>query len=168
MRLLFAIALIVLAAPAVAEEKLCSSEWVQKVAQCDDISKCAGDALVQSDTELNRVYSELKADLVKPKSFIQAQRAWLAFRKAECEYQSSGYNCESGISGMCSIERAMCGVHLTCERVRKLRGHIEENCNGCPVRKGDATRPNKAVNTDAQGRPLAALAPSLGRGLLLR
>jgi hypothetical protein len=27
---------------------------------------------------------------------------------------------------------------------------------------------NKAVNTDAQGRPLAALAPSLGRGLLLR
>jgi hypothetical protein len=27
---------------------------------------------------------------------------------------------------------------------------------------------NKAVNTDAQGRPLAALAPLLGRGLLLR
>jgi hypothetical protein len=29
-------------------------------------------------------------------------------------------------------------------------------------------RYNKAVNTDAQGRPLAALAPVLGRGLLLR
>jgi hypothetical protein len=27
---------------------------------------------------------------------------------------------------------------------------------------------NKAVNTDAQGRPLASLAPVLGRGLLLR
>jgi hypothetical protein len=27
---------------------------------------------------------------------------------------------------------------------------------------------NKAVNTDAQGRPLAALTPILGRGLLLR
>jgi hypothetical protein len=27
---------------------------------------------------------------------------------------------------------------------------------------------NKAVNTDAQGRPLAALAPILGRGLLPR
>jgi hypothetical protein len=29
-------------------------------------------------------------------------------------------------------------------------------------------RYNKAVNTDAQGRPLAALTPILGRGLLLR
>jgi hypothetical protein len=28
--------------------------------------------------------------------------------------------------------------------------------------------PNKAVNADAQGRPLATLAPVLGRGLLLR
>jgi hypothetical protein len=29
-------------------------------------------------------------------------------------------------------------------------------------------RANKAVNADAQGRLLAALAPGLGRGLLLR
>jgi len=29
-------------------------------------------------------------------------------------------------------------------------------------------RSNKAVNADAQGRPLATLAPVLGRGLLLR
>jgi hypothetical protein len=27
---------------------------------------------------------------------------------------------------------------------------------------------NKAVNTDAQGRPLPSVAPVLGRGLLLR
>jgi hypothetical protein len=32
----------------------------------------------------------------------------------------------------------------------------------------DALLPNKAVNADAQGRPLAALTPILGRGLLLR
>jgi hypothetical protein len=41
---------------------------------------------------------------------------------------------------------------------------------GVPVldRRETAMMANKAVNTDAQGRPLAALAPVLGRGLLLR
>jgi len=139
---------LLLASPAPAQERLCSPAWVQKLAQCEDIGRCAGDARAQSDRELNRVYNELRMDLQDPRPLVQAQRAWLAYQKAECEYQSSGYDCESGMSGMCSVERAMCQVHLTCERVRKLREHIQQKCNGCPVRKTGAARPNRSFDTD--------------------
>jgi hypothetical protein len=44
-------------------------------------------------------------------------------------------------------------------------GHCMDFREDCRM---SAVPSNKAVNTDAQGRPLAALAPVLGRGLLLR
>ena len=157
MRLLLLAIAMLLAVPASAEETLCSSAWVQKLAQCEDIARCAGEARVQSDRELNRLYNELRADLVDPKPLVQAQRSWLAYRKAECEYQSSGYDCESGVSGMCSVERAACQVHLTCERVRQLREHIQEKCNGCPVRKSSAARPNRSFDADVLSAGFAGL-----------
>jgi len=125
----------------------------------EGIAQCAGEARDKSTHELNRVYNELRADLVNPRPLVRAQRSWLAYRTAQCEYQSSGYDCESGVSGMCSVERAVCQVHLTCERVRKLREHMQEKCNGCPVRKG-AARPNRSFDADVRSASFAGLLPA--------
>lgn len=140
MRLLLLLWVVMFPSWASAQAPICSPDWLQNLVQCEETARCAGEARTQSNQELGRAYNELRADLVDPRPLISAQRAWLAYRKAECEYQSSGYDCESGLSSGCSVERAMCSVYLTCERVRKIREHIQEKCNGCPVRKSAAMR----------------------------
>ena len=148
MRLLMVLAALILVAPVFAEERLCSPAWVHNLSRCDDIARCAGEARLESDHELNRAFNELRTDLVEPRLLVQAQRAWLRYRKAECEYQSSGYDCESGTTSMCSVERAMCEVHVTCERVRRLQEHLQQKCNGCPLRKSGAVQPGGLIDTD--------------------
>jgi hypothetical protein len=58
------------------------------------------------------------------------------------------------------------------QRLNAGTGNVASSVSQAPVSSGRMFRGcrlhNKAVNTDAQGRPLAALAPVLGRGLLLR
>jgi hypothetical protein len=71
-----------------------------------------------------------------------------------------GTRCRNAVA-LCPLQRLNAGT-----------GHIAGSVSRAPVSSGRIFRRgrlhNKAVNTDAQGRPLASLAPVLGRGLLLR
>lgn len=131
---------------ALATEPPCSAAWSKRTQdQCNaggtqDMTRCLGTKLREADKELNKVYAGLKADLVEPSAVTRAQRSWVAYRNAECTYQSSGYACDSGTSGMCSLSSGFCQMQLTCERVNLLRKHIEAKCNGCPVRKSDGSK----------------------------
>ncbi len=54
------------------------------------MNRCAEDAWHKSDAELNAVYKKLqsrnKEDAQAGKLLVSAERAWVAFRDAECEY----------------------------------------------------------------------------------
>ncbi|MBD9556958.1 lysozyme inhibitor LprI family protein [Ensifer adhaerens] len=58
------------------------------------MNACADKALKASDAELNALYKQiqgrLKDDADKTKLLVAAQRAWIAYRDAECDFASSG------------------------------------------------------------------------------
>jgi len=117
-----------------------SSFAVIATAQADDcqnassqaaLNECYGKAYKKSDAELNKVFKTLQnraddADLKK--KLVQSQRAWIAFRNAECDMQTVG---GGSISGMAY---SICLSDLTTERVNDLKKYLkcEEGDSNCP------------------------------------
>ena len=141
----FLLNLVLLCAPPLAAgQDICSVAWkTEWEAKCGGIgafqamSRCFAEKVAETEKELNQLYTELRTDLVDPKPLINAERAWIRFRAAECSYAASGYDCSSGISGMCNLSQGLCIVELSCDRINQLREHLNKKCNGCPERKSD-------------------------------
>ena len=59
-----------------------------------DLNECYGKAYKKSDDELNALYKQimmrLKDDAATTKLLVTAQKAWVAFRDAECNFSTSG------------------------------------------------------------------------------
>jgi uncharacterized protein YecT (DUF1311 family) len=112
-----------------------------QAAGCDDASDqatmnaCADKALKASDAELNAVYRtithRLASDPETEKQLVAAQRAWIAFRDAECKFSSSG---TSGGSAYPMVH-SMCLDGLTRARTKDLKALLtcEEGDMSCPV-----------------------------------
>lgn len=110
-------------------------------AGCDDaadqatMNACAEKALKASDAELNAVYRtithRLAGDPDAEKQLVAAQRAWIAFRDAECKFTSSG---TSGGSAYPMVY-SMCLDGLTRARTADLKALLtcEEGDMSCPV-----------------------------------
>lgn len=79
------------------------------------LNQCARRDFAKADALLNKTYREFvgKSD----DNLRKAQRAWLAFRDAECAYQSEG---EKGGS-LWPLEHADCMTELTNQRIKQLR-----------------------------------------------
>ena len=75
----------------------------------------------QQDRRLNTVYRQLTRDLEAPPraKLLRAQRAWLAYRKAECELAMAPD--EGGTLALVTGDD--CWLRLTAERVRQLEQH---------------------------------------------
>ena len=100
-----------------------------------ELDKCAGDAFTKADAALNSTYKSVMARLTSDdetrQALVGAQKAWLAFRDAECGFEAAG--ARGG-----SIEPmivAQCRTRLTEVRTGALRGLLtcEEGDAGCPV-----------------------------------
>lgn len=96
---------------------------------------CAGEAYKKSDRQLNDLYKKIEArlkdDAATTKLLVTAQRAWVAFRDAECAFSSSGV---SGGSVYPMIH-SMCLDGLTQARAKDLQAYLacEEGDMSCPV-----------------------------------
>ena len=100
-----------------------------------DMTACADRQFKQADAELNASYKQimarLKDDADTSKLLVSAQKAWVAFRDAECSFSSS-----AAIGG--SIHPmlvAQCREGLTRKRVDDLKVYLscEEGDLSCPV-----------------------------------
>jgi uncharacterized protein YecT (DUF1311 family) len=102
------IALILLAASAAG----CANATTQA-----DMNRCAASEFARADAALNVQWRRtLAGNRKRSAKQIAAQRAWIAFRDAECEAESAG-----SIGGsMHSMEIAMCRGRLTKERTSQL------------------------------------------------
>ena len=100
-----------------------------------DLNECYSKAYKQSDTELNAVYRQitarLKDDPAAAKLLVTAQKAWVAFRDAECSFSTSASAGGSAYPMMQSI----CLDGLTVSRVKDLKSYLtcEEGDMSCPV-----------------------------------
>jgi len=109
-------------------------------AECPDqtqrgLDECAGASFKRADAALNRAYKEivhrLKDDAAKTKLLVQAQKAWLNWRDAECAFSSSGVQGGS----IYPMIVAQCQEKQTRARMKDLRGYLTcaEGDLDCPV-----------------------------------
>jgi uncharacterized protein YecT (DUF1311 family) len=90
-----------------------------------EINQCAQVYYATADAELNRVYQELKANLSsqEQEELIDAELAWIDYRDATCEAESSQY--EGG-----SIQPTIyygCLERVTTERTAELQQQLEQS-----------------------------------------
>lgn len=100
-----------------------------------DMNICAGKAYAKSDAELNTLYKQIEArlkdDADTKKLLVSAQKAWIGFRDAECNFSSStvaGGTAYPFISSTCLD-------NMTQTRIETLRGYLKctEGDLDCPV-----------------------------------
>jgi uncharacterized protein YecT (DUF1311 family) len=115
---------------------------VDKCADAQDqatMNQCADKAYKASDAKLNKVYKQitgrLKDDHDTAKLLVTAQKAWIAFRDAECGFASAG------VAGgrIQPMVRAQCLDGVTQDRIKSLNTYLncEEGDMSCPVPPAD-------------------------------
>lgn len=101
-----------------------------------EMNLCAGAAFDAADAELNALYKQisarLKSDAATTRLLVATQRAWIAFRDAECDFAASSV---AGGS-IAPMIRAECLTSLTEARNATFRTYLscEEGDLSCPVR----------------------------------
>ncbi|WP_202908576.1 lysozyme inhibitor LprI family protein [Labrys sp. WJW] len=90
------------------------------------LNQCAGKSLKASDGELNTLYKQIQKrlndDADKTKLLVAAQRAWVAFRDAECNFSSAG------VTGgtLYPLAVTQCRDGLTKDRIKTFKTYL--NC----------------------------------------
>ncbi|WP_433736271.1 lysozyme inhibitor LprI family protein [Pseudomonas putida] len=116
--------------PALAQAVDCTNATDQAT-----MNQCAAQQHAAADKELNVLYqqitSRLKGNPDGKKSLVNAQRAWLAFRDAECEFSASGV----GGGSVYPLIYGNCVTELTQSRVETFKTYLkcQEGDLGCPV-----------------------------------
>jgi uncharacterized protein YecT (DUF1311 family) len=113
------LALLVLAWSAPALADACDTANTQT-----DMNQCHGEQAAKSDAELNRVYRALmarwKGDGKTVTLLRDSERAWVAYRKAECDLQAL-----PTIGGsMQPVVITMCFKAMTDDRVKLLKAKL--------------------------------------------
>jgi uncharacterized protein YecT (DUF1311 family) len=88
-----------------------------------DMNICAGDELARADTLLNERYQRL-LQAIEPhrvEPLRAAQRAWIRFRDAECDFEASEFE---GGSMMPMID-TLCRAHLSRKRAEELQAMLD-------------------------------------------
>jgi uncharacterized protein YecT (DUF1311 family) len=96
-----------------------------------EMNQCLATEYGKVDLRLNSLYKELTSVLVDARGIRASQRAWLRYRDAEC----SDAVMQLGQGGLQPYAYHSCMIEFTEERIRHLRWHLAQDCNGCPVRK---------------------------------
>ena len=100
--------------------------------------QCAAASYERTDAELNATYkaiqSRLENDPEATAHLLIAQRNWIAFRDAECMFQS-----EKDLGGLRRLTLNTCLDQLTQQRSAQLSLYLncEDGDVGCPVLPGD-------------------------------
>lgn len=128
---LIALALYSVSGPAAADDALDCQEALSTV----EMNRCAGVEFEKADKELNAVYQQALAaipglatddppyDLKAWEAALRAsQRAWIAFRDAECEGHVGMF--WSGGSGA-TVDMIGCKTEKTEARIKDLKGRYE-------------------------------------------
>ncbi|MDB4951261.1 MAG: hypothetical protein JWM27_3910 [Gemmatimonadetes bacterium] len=111
------VALLCVARPAAAQAGACSAARGTPA-----LRECGTADVRRADAELNRVYGRLsgKLDAGRRRLLLEAQRAWLRYRDAQCRFAAS----ESTGGTLEAIERLDCLATVTRARIHDLRAEL--------------------------------------------
>jgi uncharacterized protein YecT (DUF1311 family) len=100
------------------------------------LNQCAGAAFEKADKQLNEAYKQitqrLKDNAESHKLLVEAQRAWVAYRDAECNFQGGPIDQAGSIYPTIV---ANCKAVLTENRLEDFRAYLncQEGDMSCPV-----------------------------------
>jgi uncharacterized protein YecT (DUF1311 family) len=100
-----------------------------------EVNDCYGNAYKMADAELNVLYRQITARLRDDEAtttlLVAAQRAWVAFRDAECDFSAS----EVSGSSAYGMIAAICLDKLTGKRIDDFKNYLncQEGALDCPV-----------------------------------
>ena len=112
----------------IAEQK---SERCEEAGPMIAITACMHRELEESDARVDLVVALLRNALAKPGGFVSAQRAWQAYRDAQCTFENEGL--EGGSAQPFSTD--LCRTRLAERRIVELEQVMP--CNGCVEFKPD-------------------------------
>ena len=95
------------------------------------MNQCITSKYHEVDQKMIGYYSELVRVLKHPEGVQVAQQAWERYRDAECSDRVMQVGEETSIYPYAD---AACRIELTEERIKLLRWHLAQDCNGCPER----------------------------------
>lgn len=133
--LLSSLATLILAAPLLVGVAHAADDCANASDQAT-LDACAGKDFDAADKKLNDAYKQitdrLKDNAGSKKLLVDAQRAWVAFRDAECNFQGGPPETAGSVRPMVV---ANCQAGLTTLRLKDLQGylHCEEGVLDCPV-----------------------------------
>lgn len=110
----------------------CSAQAQDCDANQASMNQCASQAYKALDAELNTQYNAQMGYLKTParkKALQDAQKKWIAFRDADCQYQA-GKREEGG--SMWPLVQAQCLSAQTKVRVEQLKAYTACRQEGCP------------------------------------
>ncbi len=107
----------------------CKSQSLDMV----QLDACAGIAFKAADAALNKLYGQMIAKYDAPNQALlkSAERAWLAYRDAECTFDT---NLSSGLFN--SMKYTQCRTAKTLARIKELDGQFH-----CPEGHTDCNAP---------------------------
>ncbi|MDD2932567.1 MAG: lysozyme inhibitor LprI family protein [Methylotenera sp.] len=116
-----ALLILMLANIGYAAEKNNKDLCANQCAQCDQTTMniCAYDHFKNTDAELNNLYKKLTRESTTDKLRI-AQRAWIKYRDAQCDYEASDFDDGS----MQPTIHSSCLAELTKQRIKELDNQI--------------------------------------------
>jgi uncharacterized protein YecT (DUF1311 family) len=87
-----------------------------------DMFECNGEELDRQDARLNDAYNKLMSKLSRDrkKALLKAQRAWIKFREANCDYW---YDPQGGTAAR--LNASGCSFTMTAARAKELEGMLE-------------------------------------------
>ena len=87
-----------------------------------DMFQCEGEELDRQDARLNDAYKKLMSKLSpdRKKALLKAQRAWIKFREANCDYW---YDPHGGTAAR--LNASGCLLTMTATRAKELEGMLE-------------------------------------------
>lgn len=102
------------------------------------MNACAAEAYEKADRELNAAYRELQARAQGEiaKLLVAAQRAWVAFRDAECAFAASG----SAGGSIQPMVISNCLEGLTKKRTAELKAYLSCQEETSPARSSGGSR----------------------------
>lgn len=100
-----------------------------------ELNQCFADILKTSDVRLNAAYREIEKRLADDSFYLErlksSQRAWIAFRDAECRF----INARADGGSIFSMLQSQCHTTLTDKRATELESYLscDETTITCPV-----------------------------------
>jgi uncharacterized protein YecT (DUF1311 family) len=83
-----------------------------------ELSQCAMADHQRAEADLTRAYARLK----KNPNLVAAQKAWIAYRDAECRYAHNA----TPSGSMYGMEESICRASMARERSKRLHAHMSE------------------------------------------